>query len=245
MPYLKIGDSRIHYIKHGNGSPLVLFHGVFGNASLYHNIIKILGKKFTVYAPDLPYHGKSSCPNNKSSLDGLDNMLSIFIKKLGINKPIIMGHSAGAIFAINYASKNEISKLILSSPSGLGYNQPGKNTIKSVFLGLFKVSIQDFYESPVSYFRILRVFIFNLVRNTFNRGFWRTLNQGIHIDEYSELEKIKAKSYLVFSGKDRLYSSQHFMRFKHILRRPTVVKVNGGHNWPITYPEEINRVLHT
>ena len=40
-------------------------------------------------------------------------MLEVFVKEVGIKKPIVIGHSFGGRVAIRYSARNPIEKLVL------------------------------------------------------------------------------------------------------------------------------------
>ena len=55
-----IAGRRVSYWTGGSGQPLILLHGVAGDAHLHWNRnFKRLSSRFTIYAPDLPGFGGS------------------------------------------------------------------------------------------------------------------------------------------------------------------------------------------
>ena len=100
-------QNGIAYYKTGKGEPIILIHGLGLRAESWIEQINFLKKKFTIYAIDLPGHGKSNIlPQNKNTLKGHCNKITKFIKLNNINKPILIGHSLGAIITIEIAGNN-------------------------------------------------------------------------------------------------------------------------------------------
>lgn len=71
-----------------------------------------------MYAIDLPGFGESEVLM-PLSVDEVSDVIYDFVCILGIDKPVILGHSYGGRVAISYASKYPISKLVLVSSAGI------------------------------------------------------------------------------------------------------------------------------
>ena len=97
----------IAYHKIGKGPEIILIHGLGLRSESWIEQIKFLKKDYTIYSIDLPGHGKSNIlPQNKNTLKGHCNKITKFIKLNNINKPILIGHSLGAIITIEIAGNN-------------------------------------------------------------------------------------------------------------------------------------------
>ena len=121
--YLKTENFDIHYIKEGNGNPVILIHG--GGMWLYsyrHNIPE-LSRAFTVYALDMPGYGYTVPKSNKPcyDLDVMSDILLEFMVALRIERASLVGHSWGGGWAIHFTNKHpeRVEDLVLISSSGL------------------------------------------------------------------------------------------------------------------------------
>ena len=103
-----------HYKKIGQGMPLVILHGLYGNSDNWHTIGKILAEKYEVYLPDLRNHGKSP-HSNEHNYEILQQDLFEFLTKLNIKKAIIVGHSMGGKTAMLFALMHPefVEKLVI------------------------------------------------------------------------------------------------------------------------------------
>ena len=110
---IKINDVDINYIQYGEGKDILLLHGWGQNIEM----MKMLGDNFSnrcrITILDFPGFGQSSEPKEAWSIDDYSNMLEMFVREVGIKKPIIMGHSFGGRVAIRYSAHNPIEKLVL------------------------------------------------------------------------------------------------------------------------------------
>lgn len=105
---------KLYYRELGQGSPLVILHGLFGSSDNWHSLSKIFAEKHKVYVVDQRNHGQSphdSVHDYKSLTDDLNE----FIEDHQIKKPVIIGHSMGGKTAMNFAVKfpEKLSKLII------------------------------------------------------------------------------------------------------------------------------------
>ena len=110
---INIQDIDINYIQYGKGRDIVLLHGWGQNIEMMRPLGDKLEKDFRVTILDLPGFGESSEPTYDWSISDYSDMLEIFVNKLNIKKPIIIGHSFGGRLAIRYSSNHPIEKLVL------------------------------------------------------------------------------------------------------------------------------------
>ncbi|HZG78511.1 MAG TPA: alpha/beta hydrolase, partial [Paenibacillus sp.] len=90
-----IDDLQIHYEAKGEGPDVVLLHGWGAELGTFHRIQESLSRHFRVFAIDLPGFGKSSEPPAPWGVEEYTQFVRKFFEKLGIEQPILMGHSNG------------------------------------------------------------------------------------------------------------------------------------------------------
>lgn len=77
-----------------------------------------MSSNFKVYSIDLPGFGESSI-GVPLGVEEVAEIIHEFVIQLGIEAPILCGHSYGGRVAIVYASKFAVSKLVLISSAGI------------------------------------------------------------------------------------------------------------------------------
>lgn len=128
---------NINYERFGSkkGKSIVFLHGWGQNIQM----MKIIGEKFPkedVIIIDFPGHGKSEEPKEVWTLFDFAEMVHSLLEMLKVKKPVLVGHSFGGKVALIYASKYEISKLVLfGSPFKVKKNS---NSIKVKILKSIK-----------------------------------------------------------------------------------------------------------
>ena len=132
MAFINIKGINIFYNPSGRGRPLIFLHAMLYDSGGYNRLIKILGEKYTIYAIDMPMHGKSEKPKEYLTISDFTIILREFVRKLGLGTVTLCGHSGGCLVAIEYASKYQARELVLIEPAGLRY-------YKSIPFFLFKL----------------------------------------------------------------------------------------------------------
>ena len=102
--YIRLSEVNMHYLVFGKGKPeLILVHGNGGSADSLREAATYLANEYTVYVPESRCHGKSSDPG-EISYHLMAKDLKEFIEAMGLEKPVVMGHSDGGINAITLAA---------------------------------------------------------------------------------------------------------------------------------------------
>lgn len=112
--FLTKNGQSLHYIKAGNGPPLILIHGDGG--SLYDwklSCFDTLSRHYTTIAIDRPGLGHSSTLQNQS-IEGQADFLHTCLSQLTTEKPVLICHSRGAEVGICLALKypNDVAGLV-------------------------------------------------------------------------------------------------------------------------------------
>lgn len=110
---LRVGDQTIHFVRCGSGSTLIiLLHGWPQSSHEWRHVMPLLGKRFTVIAPDLRGIGGTSVPPgafesgafDKASLAKDVHALVQALKlESDFERVIVAGHDIGGMVAYAYA----------------------------------------------------------------------------------------------------------------------------------------------
>jgi pimeloyl-ACP methyl ester carboxylesterase len=112
---------KIRYYDTGRGPPLVLVHGVGGDADQWAFCLDALAASHRIIALDLLGFGRSDKPLIDYRIAGFVEVLDRFLTTVGIAKASFLGHSLGgwivATFALRFPEK--IDKLVLNDAAGI------------------------------------------------------------------------------------------------------------------------------
>ena len=104
-------SAQLEYDCRGAGSPLLFLHGLTFDRSTWEPIVDQLADRFTCVAVDLPGHGGSR--GSGRDLDEVAHSIHRLLDELGIEPPIVVGHSMGGALAGIYAERHPVAGLVL------------------------------------------------------------------------------------------------------------------------------------
>jgi pimeloyl-ACP methyl ester carboxylesterase len=115
-------DGKIlSYVSAGSGQPVVLIHGNPGSHHDYtFGVIERLSESYHVFAFDRPGHGYSERHDSvHTTVEVQARIIRDALQKLGIEKPVLVGHSWGGslVLAAAVAYANELSAIVLLAPA--------------------------------------------------------------------------------------------------------------------------------
>lgn len=96
---VRVNGTGLYYEKRGKGQSLILLHGNGEDHTIFEDSILLLEKSFTVYAVDTRGHGRSDIAREFHYSDMAED-IAAFIRKLGLERPIVCGFSDGGITAL-------------------------------------------------------------------------------------------------------------------------------------------------
>lgn len=124
--YVTVEGCRIHYLEQGQGRPIVMIHGLGGTLHhmrrpLMEELAKTMaaGEEYRLIALDRPGSGYSTRPRAcNGSLSEQARFIAGFIDTLGLERPLLVGHSLGGAVALATALDypDKLSGLALIAP---------------------------------------------------------------------------------------------------------------------------------
>ncbi len=144
--YLDIDPQiKIAYCQEGQGDTTLLFiHGLANYIPVFQYNISELSKHFQCIGIDLPGNGLSSRNDYPFTMSFYAESVARFIKKMGLNKVVLVGHSMGGHVSLMIALRYPelVQNLVLFAPSGLEvFTDMEKSWFKGVLhLGSFVYS---------------------------------------------------------------------------------------------------------
>jgi len=103
--FLDVNGARIHYLDKGAGPTLVLVHGLGGQMGNFtYALLDRLTSSFRVILIDRPGAGYSTRPPGQSArLSTQAEIVAQFIRLLGLDRPLLVGHSLGGAISLAVA----------------------------------------------------------------------------------------------------------------------------------------------
>ncbi len=103
--FVEVAGARIHYLDKGSGPPIVILHGLGGQMGNFtYALLERLTDEFRVILMDRPGSGYSTrAPGATGRLTEQAAIVAQFIRKLGLERPLLVGHSLGGAIALTVA----------------------------------------------------------------------------------------------------------------------------------------------
>jgi pimeloyl-ACP methyl ester carboxylesterase len=128
---------RLHYVTNGTGQPVVLLHGNDGTVKDFTmSIFDKLTAKYQTIAFDRPGHGLSKILTSKEQTPEMQaRTLHSALQQLGIQRPLLVGHSWSGALALSYALQfpDDLKGLVLLS--GMAYKTKRQEP-KAIYFGV-------------------------------------------------------------------------------------------------------------
>lgn len=119
--------TKLHYYRSDSQKPpLVLIHGITDDGLCWTPVAEVLATSYDVIMLDLRGHGKSDAPDDGYDYKTMATEVAGLIIGLGLEKPVVMGHSLGAMITLVLASLfSELPRsIILEDPPALWRTTP-------------------------------------------------------------------------------------------------------------------------
>jgi pimeloyl-ACP methyl ester carboxylesterase len=104
---LSVNGVDLRYVDTGAGDPPIVFvHGWTCNRANWRHQIAEFSKDHRVIALDQRGHGESEKPDQDYTIEGFADDLAALIKDLGLERPVIVGHSMGGVIAFHLSRRD-------------------------------------------------------------------------------------------------------------------------------------------
>ncbi len=123
--FVELDGVRLHYLERGSGPAILLIHGnvVSGDDFAISGLVDRLAHDHRVIAFDRPGFGHSTRPRGRAwTTKRQGELLYKALQHLGVQRPVVVGHSLGSLVAMNIAlhHQEDVAGLVLMS----GYYLP-------------------------------------------------------------------------------------------------------------------------
>ena len=188
---------QLRFKEIGHGEPLLLLHGLFGQADNWFGVAPKLAEKFHVLMPDLRNHGHSPHhPEMDYPLMAAD--VEKFLTSQNIESAHVIGHSMGGKVAMQFALDfpGRVKKLIVVDMAPRAYkriHEPIFAALLALDLDSFQTrqQIEEALAPEIPSLNLRRFLLKNLGRDDRGKFFWKMNVRGVS-ENYSRLGELVA-----------------------------------------------------
>src|SRR5690606_20428758 len=114
-----IKEGRYRYMEIGEGTPIIILHGLMGGLSNFQGVLDYFPKKgYRVLVPELPIY---DMPVLKTNVKSFAKFVEGFIQLKGLDNVILLGNSLGGHIGLLHTKlyPTKVKALIITGSSGL------------------------------------------------------------------------------------------------------------------------------
>ncbi|MGH9023356.1 MAG: alpha/beta fold hydrolase, partial [Acidimicrobiia bacterium] len=110
-----VNGIKVHYVRAGEGPPVLLLHGFPETWYAWRKQIPVLAEKYTVIAPDLRGYGETDKPTSGYDKRTMATDARELMRSLGYSKIALVGHDRGARVGTRFAKdfRDDIDRLVV------------------------------------------------------------------------------------------------------------------------------------
>jgi pimeloyl-ACP methyl ester carboxylesterase len=123
--YVRVGPYRVHYFVGGQGTPLLLIHGLGARSEDWTPQMPLYAKNgFRVYAVDLLGCGRTDRPDIAYTIGQQVDLIQGFLTSVQVEKADVVGWSMGGWVALEFALQHpeRVKRLVAMDSAGLKFN---------------------------------------------------------------------------------------------------------------------------
>ena len=119
---LQANSHYAHFLKAGNGPPVILLHGGASDSRDWIETMDALSHSYSFYAPDMLGFGLSEKPKSGYYMADFVEFTDGFIQELGLDSFTLVGHSLGGRVCLELALRypDSVNQLVLIDTVGFG-----------------------------------------------------------------------------------------------------------------------------
>lgn len=239
-------DVALGYEESGVGDPpLLLIHGWGTRRSLFAPLIQATAGAHRVVAVDLRGYGQSDAPMQDYSVEAYADDVAWVASKLGLKRPVIIGHSLGGLVALEFGSRfDPKAVVILESPVAA---PPAMAA--AIQPALDRLETKDYQATATAVFEMMLGAHFNPTERaqmlSYAQGLpqhvlSRTLRASVAYDSQSAAARLRCP--VLYVGTSTPFAD--VARFRQLCPQLVTGQLVGcGHYFPLEVPDQLNPMI--
>ncbi len=242
-----IREGKYRYIEKGEGTPMIILHGLMGGLSNFQGVTEYFpGKGYKVLIPELPIY---DMPLIKTNVRNFARFLEQFIEFKGLHDVILLGNSLGGHIGLLHTKMypEMVRALVITGSSGLYESAMGDGYPKRGDYEFIKKKAQDvFYDPEVATKEIVDE-VFATVNDRMKLV--KTLaiaKSAIRHNMSKDLPKMKTPTCIIWGENDTVTPPNVAQEFHQLLPDSELFWIpKCGHAPMMEHPEDFNRILES
>ncbi len=239
-------EDKFKYFERGEGTPIVILHGLMGGLSNFDGVMNYFPEKgYKVVVPELPLY---DLPLLKTNIKNLTKYIKEFIDFKAYGKVILVGNSLGGhIGLLTTKLYPEVVKaLVITGSSGLYESAMGESYPKRGDYEYIKKKAQDVFYDPEIATKEIIDDVYDVVNDRVK--VLKTLSiakSAIRHNMSKDLPNMKTPTCIIWGKQDEVTPPLVAKDFDKLLPDSELFWVDKcGHAAMMEHPDEFNAILH-
>ncbi|WP_431110135.1 alpha/beta fold hydrolase [Winogradskyella poriferorum] len=247
MTHLLKKEKDYRYIEVGEGTPIIVLHGLMGGLSNFDAVTRFFGNNgYKIIIPELPIYTMSLLKTNVKSFA---NYLKDFIEFKGLDNVILLGNSLGGHIGLYHTKlyPKKIKALVITGSSGLYESAMGSGYTKRSDYEVIKKKAQDVFYDPAVATKEIVDEVYETVND--RNKLIKTLaiaKSAIRHNMAKDLPKMNTPTCIIWGKNDTVTPPEVAEEFHELLPDSDLFWIDKcGHAAMMEHPEEFNKILNS
>ncbi|MGF1556549.1 alpha/beta fold hydrolase [Paucihalobacter sp.] len=240
-------EQQFSYIEVGEGTPIIILHGLMGGLSNFDAVTNFFSQKgYKVVIPELPIY---SMPLLKTNVKNFANYLKDFVEFKGFESVILLGNSLGGHIGLYHTKMypNKVKALVITGSSGLYESAMGGGYTKRSDYEVIKKKAQDVFYDPAVATKEIVDEVYETVND--RNKLIKTLaiaKSAIRHNMSKDLPNMLTPTCIIWGKNDSVTPPEVAIEFDQLLPDSELFWIDKcGHAAMMEHPEEFNKLLFT
>ncbi|GAA4049716.1 alpha/beta hydrolase [Flavobacterium chungnamense] len=245
MDLTAVKDKKYNYIEVGEGTPIVILHGLMGGLSNFEGVAKYFSQKgYKVVIPELPLYTQNIL---KTNVKAFAKYVKDFITYKGFDRVILLGNSLGGHIALYHTKMypEKVAGLVITGSSGLYESAMGDSYPKRGDYEYIKKKAEAVFYDPKVASKEMVDEVFDVVNDRIKVIKTLTIaKSAIRHNMAKDLPKMHVKTCLIWGKNDAVTPPEVAEEFHKLMPNSDLYWIDKcGHAAMMEHPDEFNRLL--
>ena len=245
MKYVLEQDGKFKFIEKGEGTPIIILHGLMGGLSNFDGVLDFFPKQgYKVVIPELPIY---DLPILKTNIKNISKFIKEFLDQRQYKDVILLGNSLGGHIGLLTTKfyPEYIKALVITGSSGLYESAMGESYPKRGDYDYIKKKAENvFYDPKVA----TKEIVDEVYESVNDRGkLIRTLaiaKSAIRHNMGKDLPKMNQPTCIIWGKQDEVTPPNVAVEFHEKLPDSSLFWIDKcGHAAMMEHPDEFNQIL--
>ena len=238
-------DGKYSYIEVGEGTPIVILHGLMGGLSNFDGVAHYFpAKGYKIVIPELPIYSQSLL---KTNVKAFAKYVKDFITYKGYERVILLGNSLGGHIALYHTKMypEKMLGLVITGSSGLYENAMGDTYPRRGDYDYIQKKAEDVFYDPKIATKEIVDEVYAMANDRIKLIKTLTIaKSAIRHNMAKDLPKMHVPTCIIWGKNDKVTPPEVAVEFDKLLPNSSLYWIDKcGHAAMMEHPAEFNQVL--